>query len=68
MYELITCRCGNVYGERPEQYSSSNPHPRNFCPYCSRKVEAWECKIEPVPYGLWCNTAKMHFHPNYVDY
>ncbi len=32
MYELIHCRCGLIYGERPETYSSSNPHPRNFCP------------------------------------
>ena len=67
MYELIYCRCGTVYGERPESFSTSNPHPHNFCPCCNRAVKAYECRIESVPSSVWVNTPKSHFQPNYID-
>ncbi len=67
MYYLVTCRCGIIYGEPPEKYSPANPHPRNFCPECARKIEAWECDIAPVPYDVWRNFSKHYFQPNYVD-
>ena len=68
MKELGYCKCGLTYAERPEVYSASNRHPRNFCPECARKVTASECKIELVPDSVWEHALKVWFHPNYVDY
>lgn len=67
MYELIHCRCGLIYGERPETYSSSNPHPRNFCPECDRAVTMADCWVEPVPESIYIHTPKHHFHPNWLN-
>ena len=49
LYYLYHCRCGLIYGEAPEVYSTSNPHPHNFCPGCDRAVAPNELRAEPVP-------------------
>lgn len=67
MNYLYHCRCRLIYGEAPEIASSSNPHPRNFCPQCDRVVlpeEVWE---EAVPESVWINTLKHHYHPNWLN-
>lgn len=66
MYELIHCRCGLIYGERPETYSSSDPHPHNFCPECDRAVTMADCWAEQVPESVYIHTPKHHFHPNWL--
>lgn len=68
MYELVYCRCNLAYGERPEVYSASNPHPKNFCPQCSRGISLSDCRVERVPENQWIHTPKHHFQHNYVDY
>jgi hypothetical protein len=68
MKELIICRCGLIYGERPETYSPSNPHPANFCPQCDRAVTMADCSVELVMEDDWILTPKHHFHPNYLNY
>ena len=67
MYELIHCQCGLIYGERPETYSSSNPHPYNFCPECDRVVTMADCRVEYVTESVYNHTPKHHFHPNWLN-
>lgn len=62
IYELVHCRCGNVYGERPE---SGGEHPCNFCRYCGKSISVSECRIERVPESVWRMTPKLWFDPKY---
>lgn len=65
MYELIHCKCGLIYGERPESYSGCNPHPHNYCPECERAVSLADVRVECVPESVWIHTPKHHYHPNW---
>ena len=67
MYYLYMCRCGLTYGEPPEERTSSNPHPHNFCPACDRVIKPWEVREECVPESFYINTPKHHYHPNWLD-
>ena len=72
MYELIHCKCGLIYGERPETYSSSNPHPHNFCPECDHRgynpiITMADVEIEYCPESVWSHTTKHHFYPNWLN-
>ena len=65
--ELIHCH-GYIYAERPEEWSPSNPHPRNFSNELARRVTMDECTVEHVTEQAWRWALKFYFHPNYVDY
>lgn len=66
MYYLIHCNCGLIYGQLPEEFSNSNPHPHNVCPQCDRAVSPREVWVEQVPESVWINTPKHSYHPNWL--